>query len=143
MDKVKPIGWTTTPFMTVIMCIMAIALLLVMIVAISLLLATIILPPSLQVIMSIQVGCYITIMVMSVRTIILPPLNAKPTIVIAVRLTMDRAIPIGLTTTPFMTVIMSIISIALLLTMIVAISLLLATIILPSSLQVIMSLRVR
>merc|ERR1740124_2158255 len=114
-----------------------------MIVAIALLLATIILPPLLRVCMSIRVGCYITMMMMSVRTAILPPLTTTPTMVIAVRLTMDGAASIGLTTTPFMTVIMSSTAIAFLLAIIVAIALLLATVILPPLLQVIMSIIVR
>merc|ERR1740124_1662194 len=80
---------------------------------------------------------------MSANTIIMTPLNTTPTIVIFVRLTMDGDTPIGLTTTPFMTVTMSIMAKKLLLAIIVAISLLLATIILLPSLRVIMSLRVR
>ena len=84
IDRVTPIGRTPTQFMTVIMSIMAIVLLLAMIVAIVLLLATIILPPSLRLFMSIKVDCYITRIVMSVRTIII---NATLTMVIAARLT--------------------------------------------------------
>ena len=81
-------------------------------------------------------------MVMSVRTTILLPLTATPTMVIVVRLTMDRVTPIVRITTLCMTVIMSIMGIALLLAMIVAISLLLTTIIIPPSLRVIMYIRV-
>jgi len=80
-------------------------------------------------------------MVMSLMTTILTPLTETPTMVIAVRLTMDRVTTVGRTTTPFMTVIMSIMAIALMLTMIVAIELLLTTIILPSLLLVIMPIR--
>ena len=108
---------------------MAISLLLAMILAISLLFATIILSPSFRIIIFSRVGSNIPRMMMSMMTNILVPLTFTPTMVIAVRLTMDGVTLIGRNTTPVITVIMIIKAIVLLLAIIMVITLLLATII--------------